>query len=418
MNCRSLVVVLCASLGLAGCSDGGETEPADQPCGSTAVDASGCDVVLSASGEDDSNDVQTALIDAQSGNHVCFCPGQYSFEKELSLTVTDVTVRGLGESRDDVVLDFAAQTVGDDGVTVTSDGFTIEHLSVKNTPGNGVVVSGADDVTFRDIKVSWDAGSVTENGAYAVYPTGSRRVIVEDSEVVGASDAGIYVGQCEQAIVRNNVVRGNVAGIEVENTLDAEVVGNEAYDNSAGILVFVLPNLEVKEGKRCKVHGNNVYENNRKNFAEMGTVVRSVPAGTGMLLLAADETEVHDNVITDNISTAVLLVSYETLAQLSGVMLDPETDPYLESTYIHDNEMSGNGGEPKNALGLLAIVPLEDVLWDGLEATTGSADLCLGSSPPSFRNFAGVDGIADSNLHSTDTTPHQCEGTTQSAVSW
>jgi nitrous oxidase accessory protein NosD len=77
------------------------------------------------------------------------------------------------------------------------------------------VVTGAEDVTFRDIKVSWDAGSATENGAYAVYPVNSSRVIVEDSEVVGAADAGIYVGQCNQAIVRNNVVYGNVAGIEI-----------------------------------------------------------------------------------------------------------------------------------------------------------------------------------------------------------
>ena len=211
---------------------------------------------------------------------------------------------------------------------------------------------------------------------------------------------------------------GNVAGIEVENTLDSEVVGNEAYDNAAGILVFVLPQLEIKEGKRCKVHKNIVRDNNRKNFAEIGTVVASVPTGTGILLLGADDTENHDNTISGNSSTAMLLVSYQTLAMLIMGMLDPETDPFTESTYIHDNTISNNGDSPKSALGLLGVSPLEDVVWDGIENSAGSGKLCLGSSPPSFRNFGGVDGIGNTDLHSTDSSAHQCEGTVQATVSW
>src|SRR5690606_34391214 len=137
---------------VAGCSDTEE----DAPCGAVEVDATGCTVVLQPSG-DAYDSVQTALIDAQSGSDLCFCPGSYGLSREVSLSVPDVTLRGLGASRDDVVLDFATQTVGDDGVTVTSDGFTIEHMSIKNSPGNGIVVSGAEDVVFRDLKVSWDA---------------------------------------------------------------------------------------------------------------------------------------------------------------------------------------------------------------------------------------------------------------------
>jgi parallel beta-helix repeat protein len=296
----------------------------------------------------------------------------------------------------------------------------VENLSLKNTPGNGIVVTGVEGVTFSNIKVSWDAGSVTENGAYAVYPVKSRNVIVEDSEVVGAADAGIYVGQSENAIVRNNVVHGNVAGIEIENSSDAEVVGNEAYDNTAGILVFVLPNLERKVGERCKIHDNQVSENNRGNFAEEGSIVSAVPAGTGMVMLAADGQEIHDNVITGNSSTGVLVVSFDTLGQLvPGFMEDPETDGYPEGTYIHDNDFSGNGESPKGALLLLgADPPLPDVIWDGVEAMAGSAELCLGNDPPSFLNFGGVDGIGDASLHSNDTTPHECVGDGQSSVSF
>lgn len=388
--------------------------------GVATMDDADCVAVLEASGEDDTEAVQTALIEAQSGDVVCFCPGSYRFTKELSLTVPDVTVKGVGPTRDDVVLDFAEQTIGDDGVTVTSDGFTIASLTIKNTPGNGIVVTGAEDVTFRDLMVSWDAGSVTENGAYAVYPVKSRNVIVEDSEVIGAADAGIYVGQCENAIVRNNVVHGNVAGIEIENSSNAEVVGNQAFDNTAGILVFVLPNLERKEGDTCKVHGNEIYDNNRSNFAEEGSIVAAAPAGTGILILAADDQEIHDNRIEDNKSAALLLVSHATLGLLiAGFTPDPETDGDPEGTYFHDNELSGNGNAPSGAVVLLgAAKPIPDVVWDGIEKMPGSAELCLGDMPASFLNFGGVDGVGDSSLHSNDTTPHECVGEEQPTVSF
>ncbi|MEM6789863.1 MAG: parallel beta-helix domain-containing protein [Myxococcota bacterium] len=376
------------------------------------VDTTGCDVVLEASGGDDYAAVQDALIGATSGSDVCFRPGAYSFSREVSLTVRDVTVRGLGATRDDTILDFLAQEAGDDGITVTSDGFTIENLWIKNTPGNGVVVTGAEDVTFRNLKVTWDAGSVTENGAYAVYPVRSRRVLIEDTEVVGAADAGLYVGQCQQAIVRNNDVHGNVAGIELENTVGGEVVNNRAYDNSAGILVFVLPNLEFKSGDATLVHDNEVYDNNRENFAEAGTIVAQVPPGTGVLLLAADGVEITNNDFRNNVSTSILAVSYDTLSPLLGSSPDdPETDLYLERIYVHDNTYTSNGTDPQTVAAALEISPLEDFVWDGVANADNpdGAQICFGSAPPSFRDFGGFDNIANAENHSTDASGHQCE---------
>ena len=416
----SLAGLLAAAV--PGCG-GGDSDEEDEAlsCPSAAdADLTGCTTRLVSSGDDDTTDVQRVLIEALSGSHICFCPGTYKFTKELSLSVPNATLRGVGAAREDVVLDFADQTAGDDGVTVTSDGFTIERMWIKNTPGNGIVVTGAEDVTFRNLKVSWDAGSVTENGASAVYPVQSKRVIVEGCEVVGASDAGIYVGQCDQAIVRNNTVYGNVAGIEIENTTNAEVHDNDAYDNTAGILAFVLPNLERKVGKGCKIHHNKSHDNNRKNFGAPGSIVGAVPAGLGVLLLGADDTEIHDNTITGNESTGVLAVSFQTLAALlPDVELDPETDPYLEKLYVHDNTMSDNGAAPKSALALLGVKPLENVVWDGIENPEAAAgELCLGSSPTSFRNFGGFPGISDTSLHSTDTSKHECTHASLPPLSW
>jgi parallel beta-helix repeat protein len=405
------------ALALAGCGDDDSTLPGQLTCADPGGDptSNGCAVALEASGGDDVQAVQTALIEATSGSTVCFCPGYYSFTKELSLSVPNVTVRGLGPDVDSVILDFADQAIGDDGITVSADGFTIENLSVRNTPGNGIVVTGVEDVTFRDLLVSWDAGSVTENGAYAVYPVESTRVIVENSEIVGAADAGIYVGQCKNAIVRNNDVHGNVAGIEIENTLDAEVYGNDSYDNTAGILVFTLPKLTQKDGARTLVHDNQVHENNRPNFGDPGTTVGLVPEGLGMLVLANDYVEIRDNTIENNDTTSVMVVSYPIIPFLGGSPSDdPETDQYSTHICVHDNGFSGNGQSPNSDVATAIGPMLEDVLWDGQvdpAAMTPPDDvLCLGTDPPlpSFRNFMAPMGLGNPMLHSTDTTPHEC----------
>lgn len=370
----------------------------------------GCDALLKP-GDDDARDIQAAFIDAQSGDTICLAAGTYVLDRELSLAnAAEVTLKGAGATRDDVVLDFGTQTVGDDGLTVTASGFTIENLSVKNSPGNGIVAH-AELSTFRNVKVSWDAGSVTTNGFYAVYPTDCRKTVIEDIEVVGASDAGIYVGSCEYAIVRRNKVHGNVAGLEIENTRHADVYDNEVYDNTAGILALVLPNLKIKENRWVLIRDNDIHDNNRDGFAKSGTVVSYVPKGVGILSLAGADIEIRDNEVKNNRGAAAMVVSYKTMETLTGQKLDdPQMDPYLRRVYIHDNTFEGNGTAPAGALALMGQPSLENVLWDGVTAegeSVAEAKICLGATPPTFRMFALTDGFAPAS-QSTDTTDHTC----------
>jgi parallel beta-helix repeat protein len=407
-------------VGVTGCGSDDSDDTGGQSsglsCAAPNSDTAGCSSVVEP-GADDATTLLNAFIDAKSGDTVCLCPGTYTPNKEISLTVPNVTVRGAGKSLEDTVLDFAGQTADDDAFSVTSDGFTVENLWLKNSPGNGIVVTGAEDVTFRKLKVSWDAGSVTENGAYAVYPVKSKRVIIEDSEIVGAADAGAYVGQCEDAIVRRNKVHGNVAGIEIENTTNAEVYENEAYDNTSGILVFVLPNLEKKDGMAALVHSNIVNDNNRPNFAEPGTIVASVPPGTGMLLLAADGTEIRDNTISDNGSVGIMVVSQSTIDTLLGTEPDPSTDGYAEGSYIHGNTFTNNGTDPKTLLLLIGKNPVENIVWDGVEKSGATDSLCLGDPPESsFRSMESTVGDPDDDTF--DAAAHNCTKTPLPTLSW
>lgn len=389
-------------------------------CGA-GVDTTGCDTLLAPSA-DDAKNALTALIEVKSGGTVCFCPGTYSFDQQLSLTVPNVTVKGVGAKPDDTILDFAANTAtsgGTDTMLVTADGFTIENLFIKNTPGNGVVVRQADSPTFRNLKVSWDSPLAATHGAYAVYPAECTNVLIEDCEVSGAADAAIYVGQGTGAIVRRNKAYGSVLGIELENTTNGEVYDNEAYDNAGGIAVFLLGNLTKKTAEKNLIRDNKVYDNNHPNFGDQKSFVASVPSGTGIIVLAADDTEVRNNDIHDNKSAGVLVVNYQLMVALvPGAKVDPMTDPNPERTFIHDNTFMGNGQMPGDPLTLIGVTPLEDVLWDGIAPSgnpaSNDAKLCLGTKAPfpAFRMFAGAnlgDPDMGASKQSTDTTPYQCD---------
>ena len=165
-------------------------------------------------------------------------------------------------------------------------GFLTE-VAEEHATADGIKVEGTEDATFRAIRVEWERGPHTENGAYGIYPVQVTDVLVEDSRVRGSSDAGIYVGQSKNIIVRRNVAWENVAGIEIENSTGADVYENEAYGNSGGLLVFSLPELPVKDGRDSRVWNNHVHDNNHPNFGKEGAIVSTLPPGSGVIVMAA-----------------------------------------------------------------------------------------------------------------------------------
>jgi parallel beta-helix repeat protein len=79
-----------------------------------------------------------------------------------TIGVTDdpgLTIKGIGASPDEVVLDYADENGdcrGSKGINVGVDNVTIENLWVKNTCENGVEQRDTDGSVFRKVRVSWD----------------------------------------------------------------------------------------------------------------------------------------------------------------------------------------------------------------------------------------------------------------------
>lgn len=313
--------------------------------------------------------LQLQLINAKPGDVITIPEGVHPINRGLSLNVSGVTLRGLG--MDKSILSFRDQVQGAEGLLVNASDFTIEDLAIEDTPGDALKINEGRNIVIRRVRTEWTSGPDEKNGAYGIYPVQAENVLLEDSVAIGASDAGLYVGQSRNVVVRNNRVEFNVAGIEIENTMHADVYGNVARNNTGGILVFNMPDLP-NPGHSTRVFDNEVVGNNTDNFGAEGTPVASVPAGSGIVINSNDRVEIFDNVITDNDTANVIISSYYATGFQGTRDVADDYDPYPETIYVYGNTMSGGGSAPDGLelkalkvakFGLTGSLP--DVLWDG-----------------------------------------------------
>ncbi len=362
--------------------------------------------------------LQEQLLDAQSGDVIEIPAGRFTFDRSLSLTVDGVTIRGAG--MDETVLSFKGQIAGAEGLLVTASDFTLEGLTIQDTKGDALKVNEGKNITIRGIKTEWTGGHKTSNGAYGIYPVQCENVLIEDSVAIAASDAGIYVGQSENIIVRRNRAEYNVAGIEIENSVHADVYDNVAIHNTGGILVFNMPNLP-RPGHSTRVYDNTIVENNTKNFGHAGTPVASVPAGSGIVINSNDKVEIFGNNIRDN-KTANIIISSIHMAGFEGLSTQDDFDGYPEGIYIYDNTLEGGGNSP-DGLDLKALKvakfglsgSLPDILWDGFQDSEKFVDgkivdehrICVDNGDIQILNADAPNGFGNPDV--VDMSAHSCE---------
>jgi parallel beta-helix repeat protein len=290
---------------------------------------------------------------------------------------------------------------------VTSNGFTLEDIAIEDPKGDALKVNGSNGVNIRRVRTEWTGGPNEKNGSYGIYPVQCTNVLIEDSVAIGASDAGIYVGQSKNIIMRRNRAEFNVAGMEVENSQNADVYQNKATNNTGGILVFNLPDLPVKDGKNARIFENNVFANNTENFAPKGNIVAKVPTGSGVIVLATNHIDIYKNTIKDNATSNIAIYSYLTTG---NPINDPAYDPYTDSIYIHDNAISGGGTAPAGRTRDLVPVlgaSMPSILYDGImRPDTKDAKICIQNNGDA--TFADYDAGNKFKHPKRDLKAHDC----------
>ena len=310
-------------------------------------------------------EIQEALILASPGDIIKLSNGIYELEDSLSIDVDGISF--IGSDINKTILSFEKQQTGAQGLLITSDNVTLSDFAVVNAKGDAIKAKGVDNIKFIKVKTEWTGGPKETNGAYGLYPVESTNVLIDNCVAIGASDAGIYVGQSQNIIVKNSKAEFNVAGIEIENSYFADVFNNIATNNTGGILVFDLPGLPQQGGHHVRVFNNKIINNNTDNFAPEGNIVGEVPRGTGVIVQANSLVDIFENTIGGNetINIAIVTYPYETE--------DDSYNPHPRNVQIYDNTFGKSGYRPDLETGELAKMLYElsggnmpDIFWDGV----------------------------------------------------
>ncbi|MDX1802996.1 MAG: parallel beta-helix domain-containing protein [Alcanivorax sp.] len=322
-------------------------------------------------GPNATEDMINAMIQLRPGDVLEFACGYFNLNQSLLIQATeDVSIRGCG--KDKTVLSFRDSTNVTGLEAINVRGITVSDLTILDSPGDAFKLKGVKWGTLRNVRAMWSGGGGTitadnypkrlqvqctappmnkgdptpdyvpssASGRYGIYPVESENILVENSESVGASDAGIYVGQTNTAIIRNSRAIYNVMGFEIENVRGGEYDSNVSECNTGGFLIYDLENI-TQYGDTSVMLNNQARNNNTYNFAHSG-LVSLVPRGTGFITLGYDNIEVYNNRFEDHSTAAVIYVSYE-LIDGKGNTADKKLDPYTEGLHIHNNVMKHSG---------------------------------------------------------------------------
>ena len=310
-------------------------------------------------------EIQEALILASPGDIIKLSNGVYELEDSLSIDVDGISF--IGSDINKTILSFEKQQTGAQGLLITSDNVTLSDFAVLNAKGDAIKAKGVDNIKFIKVKTEWTGGPKETNGAYGLYPVESTNILIDNCVAIGASDAGIYVGQSQNIIVKNSRAEFNVAGIEIENSYFADVFNNIATNNTGGILVFDLPGLPQQGGHHVRIFNNKIINNNTDNFAPEGNIVGEVPRGTGVIVQANSLVDIFENIIEGNetINIAIVTYPYETE--------DESYNPHPRNVQIYNNTFGKSGYRPDLETGELAKMLFElsdgdmpDIFWDGV----------------------------------------------------
>ena len=302
-------------------------------------------------GPGDENKITEAFLSLKDSSSILLKAGIYKFDNLSIAQLKHILIRGEGYDR--TILDFSAQSQGGEGIRVTDvKGFTIADMTIRDSKGDLVKINKCRDVIIRNLHATWKTAD-SSSGGYAIYPVLCKNILIENCYAEGSSDAGIYVGQSDSAIVKNCKAAKNVAGCEIENTTNAQVYDNEFYNNTAGFLMFDLPDLS-KRGGHIKAYNNYFHDNNNRNFAKAGSFgtisgVGNASPGSGVIILAVSNVELYNNRIINNNSCSISIASGFAVDDKAADKIKNEYFPISQNVKIYGNTIEMGKEFPASA---------------------------------------------------------------------
>jgi len=295
--------------------------------------------------------IQAVVKIANPGDTIQVMPGEYS--ETIYIDKDSIRLVGVIEKGERATLN--GKGTLNDAILYSGNNIVVENFLITKYKGNAIMGQAGNNFEIRN-------NIIIDTGVYGIFPQLGKNGIVEHNIISGIEDAAIYVGMSDNIHVAHNEVFDSVAGIEIENSRHAIVENNYVHNNTGGILAFITPGLPIKTTSDVIIRNNFVVNNNHVNFGAPGSTVAGIPAGTGVLIMAADKVVVEDNIISGNKTAGIIITDHDNAANTT---LDPESDPAPDEVVLLDNTMVNNGYDTIDEVKALML----------LNFTTGNPDI-------------------------------------------
>jgi len=310
----------------------------------------------------DGESIMEAVKKASPGDTIQVMPGTYS--ETVYVDKDNISIIGVIQEGKRATLDGLGKL--NDAILYSGNNFVVENLLIKKYKGNAIMGQAGNNFEIRN-------NIIDDTGVYGIFPQLGKNGVVEYNVISGIEDAAIYVGMSDNIHVAHNDVFDSVAGIEIENSRHAIVENNYVHNNTGGILAFITPGLPIKTTYDVIIRNNFVSGNNHPNFGAPGSMVGGIPAGTGILIMAADEVIIENNIISDNKTAGILITDHH---NAPNTTIDPESDPSPDRLMILNNLMLNNGYDTIDEVKALMLTEFKQGKPD-IVRVGGSADSCI-----------------------------------------
>lgn len=353
--------------------------------GNISVDVSEKTVIEVKNGQS----IQDAVGKANPGDLIRVYPGKY--HETVYIDKDNISVQGVIVKGEWPTLDGSlnGEKVLNDAFLYSGSNILIENFKITMYKGNGIMGQAGNNFLIRN---NW----IVDAGVYGIFPEFGTNGLIEHNVLSGIADAAIYVGMCDNIDVRHNEVYESVAGIEIENSRHCLVENNYTHDNTGGILAFITPGLPIKTCYDVIIRDNFVVNNNHPNFGKPGAIISMLPAGTGIIVMAADDVIIENNIVSGNDNTGIVITDLSFGSQLSK---DPDSEPNPDRVVILDNVMFNNGNNPVADVKAAMATQFDDKGPDIL-AYGGGVGGCI-RNKSMYRTW-GLDAYATCELSNTD----------------
>lgn len=337
----------------AGASYGGAAEPVDGSANELTLLGSSKFVAGPPQSEvivtvEAGQSIQAAVVAAAAGTTIHVMPGIY--HETVYIDKDGIRLLGIIKGSERATLD--GEGILNDAILFSGNNIVVEGFLITKYKGNGIMSQAGNNYEIRD-------NVIVDTGVYGIFPQLGKNGVIEHNVISGIEDAAIYVGMSDNTHVAYNEVFDSVAGIEIENSRHAVVESNYVYHNTGGVLAFITPGLPIKTTYDVIIRNNWISDNNTPNFGAPGSTVGGIAAGTGIMVMAADDVIIEGNIITNNKTIGILSVDHNTAAQLTNVTVDPEADPNSDRLKILNNTMYNNGYDTIDAIRGLMLADLK-----------------------------------------------------------